>query len=69
MVQYSSEEGESTDVLTVSTSGSANTWVMDTGASYHMTFSKNLFTSFKEWNGSVKLGDDEELSVKGSGSM
>ena len=67
--QHSSDEGESSDVLTVSTSSSANTWVMDTGASYHMTFSKNLFTSFKEWNGSVKLGDDEELSVKGSGSV
>nr|KYP51415.1 Retrovirus-related Pol polyprotein from transposon TNT 1-94 [Cajanus cajan] len=40
---------------------------MDTGASYHMTFNKKLFNSFKEWNGSVKLGDDEELGVKGSG--
>ncbi|RVW32427.1 Retrovirus-related Pol polyprotein from transposon TNT 1-94 [Vitis vinifera] len=25
-----------------------------------------LFTTFKEWNGSVKLGDDGELGVKGS---
>jgi hypothetical protein len=32
-----------------------------------MTFSKNLFTSFKEWNISVKLGDDKQFSVKGSG--
>nr|KYP37326.1 hypothetical protein KK1_041467 [Cajanus cajan] len=34
-----------------------------------MTFSKKLFNSFKEWNGSVKLGDDEGLGVKGSGAV
>ncbi|KAJ1386525.1 Retrovirus-related Pol polyprotein from transposon TNT 1-94 [Sesbania bispinosa] len=63
------DEGDDGDVLTVSTTGSAETWVMDTGASYHMTFNKELFSSFKEWNGSVKLGDDEELGVKGSGAV
>jgi hypothetical protein len=36
---------------------------------HNMIFLKNLFTSVKEWNDSVKLGDDKELSVKGSGSM
>ena len=55
--------------MTVSTIGSADTWVMDTGASYHMTFNKELFSSFKEWNGNVMLGDDEELGVKGSGAV
>nr|KYP56816.1 Retrovirus-related Pol polyprotein from transposon TNT 1-94 [Cajanus cajan] len=42
---------------------------MDTGASYHMTFNRKLFNSFKEWNDSVKLGDDEELGVKGSSAV
>ncbi|OMO73383.1 Integrase, catalytic core [Corchorus capsularis] len=65
----SSDDEVGTDVLTVSTAGSANTWVVDTGASYHMTFSRNLFTTFKEWNGSVMLGDETTLSVKGSGSV
>jgi len=65
----SSNEGDGGDVLTVGTIGSADTWVMDTGASYHMTFNKELFSSFKKWNGSVKLGDDEELGVKGSGAV
>ncbi|GKE13525.1 retrovirus-related pol polyprotein from transposon TNT 1-94 [Tanacetum coccineum] len=32
--------------------------IMDTGASHHMAFSHDLFTSFKEWNGRVKLGDN-----------
>ena len=44
----SSDEGDGGDVLTVSTIGSTDTWVMDTGASNHMTFNKELFSSFKE---------------------
>ena len=65
----SSDEGDGRDVLTISTIDFAYTWVMDTSASYHMNFNKELFSSFKEWNGNVKLGDDEELSVKGSDIM
>ena len=65
----SSDEGEGGDVLTVSTTSSAETWVLDTGASYHMTYSRELFITFKEWTSSVKLGDDGELGVKGSGSV
>ena len=45
----SSDEGDGGDVLTVNTIGSADTWVMDTNASYHMTLNKELFSSFKEW--------------------
>ncbi|RVW79759.1 Retrovirus-related Pol polyprotein from transposon TNT 1-94 [Vitis vinifera] len=67
--QDSSDEGKGGDVLTVSTSSSAESWILDTGASYHMAYSRDLFTTFKEWNGSVKLGDDGELGVKGSGSV
>nr|KYP51251.1 Retrovirus-related Pol polyprotein from transposon TNT 1-94 [Cajanus cajan] len=63
------DEGDVGDVLTINTNGFADTWVMDTRASYHMTFNRKLFNSFKEWNGNVKLGDDEELGVKGSGSV
>ena len=32
-----------------------------------MTYSHELSTTFKEWTCSVKLGDDGELGVKGSG--
>nr|GEU67730.1 putative polyprotein [Tanacetum cinerariifolium] len=39
---------------------------MDIGASHHMTFSRDIFTSFKEWNGTMKLGDDAVLLIKGS---
>ena len=56
--QDSSDEGEGGDVLTVSTASSVESWILDTGASYHMTYSRDLFTTFKEWNESVRLGDD-----------
>ena len=38
---------EGSDVLTVSTSSSLDTWVIDIGASYIMTFNKHWFHSFK----------------------
>lgn len=34
-----------------------------------MTFSRELFTSFKKWNDIVRLGHNKELSIKGSGSV
>nr|KYP40116.1 hypothetical protein KK1_038544 [Cajanus cajan] len=49
----SSDEGDGGDVLTTSTTSFAGTWVMDTNAYYHMTFNRELFNSFKEWNCSV----------------
>ena len=65
-MQDSSDDGElkGSDVLTVSSSNSLDTWVMDTGASYdHMTFNKQWFHSFKGWHNIVTLGDDEQLPV------
>ena len=49
IVQKSSDEGEleGSDVLNISTSSSLDTWVMDTSASYHITFNKHWFHSFK----------------------
>ena len=69
MIKDSSDEARGSDVLIVSTSGFVNTWVLDTNVCYHITFSRELFTSFKEWNSSVKLGDDKKHNVKGNGSV
>nr|GEW60947.1 retrovirus-related Pol polyprotein from transposon TNT 1-94 [Tanacetum cinerariifolium] len=38
------------NVLMVCSASTADTYIMDTGASHHMTFSRDLITSFKEWN-------------------
>nr|GEY40604.1 retrovirus-related Pol polyprotein from transposon TNT 1-94 [Tanacetum cinerariifolium] len=67
VVQDGSDDGDFGDVLMVCSASIVDTWIMDTGASHRMTFSRDLFTSFKEWNGIVKLGDDGVLSIKGSG--
>ena len=54
-----SDEGElkGCDTLTISTSSSLYTWVMDTGASYHMTFNEYWFHSLQGWHNIVTLGD------------
>ncbi|KAI4339466.1 hypothetical protein MLD38_024409 [Melastoma candidum] len=71
VVRESSDEGEyeGSDVLTVATSSLTDTWIMDSGASYHMTFNKDWFNSFKKWNSSVRLGDDKAIPVLGTGSV
>ena len=55
--------------MTASTSNSLDTWVMGTGASYHLTFNKHWFNSFKEWNITMMSGDEEQLHMMGSGSL
>nr|GEV40152.1 retrovirus-related Pol polyprotein from transposon TNT 1-94 [Tanacetum cinerariifolium] len=67
VVQDGSNDGDFCDVLMVCSASIVDTWIMDNGASYHMMFYRDLFTSFKEWNGTVKLGDDAVLSIKVSG--
>ena len=62
-------ELEGSDVLTVSTSSSLDAWVMDTGASNHVTFNKHRFHSFKEWHNTMTLSDDEQLHVMGTVSL
>ena len=66
MVQKSSNEGDNSDVLIVCTSIYVDAWVLDSGASYHMTYTCDWFDSFKEWDGTVKMGDDWVSSIKGN---
>ena len=48
-----------------------NTWVIDSGATSHMTFEKNLLTEFTELKHSeeVSVGDGRTLEIKGRGSV
>ncbi|XP_023746148.1 uncharacterized protein LOC111894303 [Lactuca sativa] len=63
------DEGDDGDVLTVCTSSSADAWVLDSGASYHMTYNCDWVDSFKEWDGTVKMGDYWVSSIKGSATV
>ena len=50
-------------------SSSTDAYVLDSGASYHMTYYCDWFDSFKEWDGIVKMGADWVRNIKGSGTM
>jgi hypothetical protein len=47
-------------------------WILDSGASAHMSFRRDFFTNFIEYNSNdkyVKLGDHKCLQVKGKGNI
>lgn len=54
------------EVLTFRTTIYVDTWILDIGASHHMTYPCDFFDSFKEQNGMVKLGDEWMCCIKGS---
>lgn len=52
------------------TTNPVNEWIMDSGASRHMTPNRSYFSSFNEINDvTVKLGNHEKLDVKGIGTI
>ncbi|KAA8531564.1 hypothetical protein F0562_006273 [Nyssa sinensis] len=45
-------------------------WVVDTGASYHATYNKEFFTSYKPWDfGTVKMGNTSHSKIVGIGDV
>ena len=45
-------------------------WILDSGASFHSSPSKELFQNFKSGNfGKVYLGDNKALEVEGRGDL
>jgi len=44
-------------------------WVIDTGASLHMTNNLDIFTNFKTVKGTVRLGDDSVIESCGRGTV
>jgi hypothetical protein len=49
---------------------SSDEWLIDSGASYHMTKDKDIFSSLNECNTKkIFVGDDRSLSVVGSGTI
>jgi hypothetical protein len=54
---------------TTSTS-SSNEWLIDSGASYHITKDRDIFSALNECNTKkIFVGDDSSLSVEGSGTV
>jgi len=49
---------------------SAKTWIVDSGATSHMTNNRNLFTTFQSCDGeNVCVGDGHTLTVEGKGKV
>lgn len=44
-------------------------WIMDSGASAHMTFQREYFSEFKEYHSQLNLGNEQEVEVKGQGCV
>ena len=57
--------------LTGSLKDSAESWLVDSGASRHMTGNKNVLADFKQvqFSSQVELGDDASYEIKGIGSV
>ncbi|CAN1807780.1 Retrovirus-related Pol polyprotein from transposon TNT 1-94 [Linum perenne] len=61
---------QSDDALICSLESKAESWVIDSGASFHATPSKEFFTSYKAgYQGKVYLGDNQPCDVVGKGEV
>ncbi|CAA7028676.1 unnamed protein product [Microthlaspi erraticum] len=69
VAQRDSDSGDS-DLYAVMLGHHADSWVMDTCASFHMTSNREWFETYKEGNmGAVQLVDDRVCSIVGSNSI
>ena len=66
-----SDTESDTDVFTASGSfGKSNLWLIDSGASYHMTPDRNCFSTYREIDGGeVLMGNDASCRMVGVGSV
>ena len=61
----SSDDSDASSALTVTTNDSRNEWILDFGASFHMTPNRNFFTSYKKRAEKVRLWDNRIISIVG----
>ena len=58
------------DALILSVNSPVESWILDSGASFHSSPSKELFQNFKSGNfGKVYLADNKTLEIKGKGDV
>ena len=54
----------------MATHSGENAWLIDLGASFHMTPNRNWFSKYENFNGGkVYLGDNSVLDIVGHGSI
>ena len=68
MAEDTTIEGDT--VLTVSGSCSGNSWILDSGCSYHMSPNRDWFSTYQSIDGGVVLmGNDVSCKVVGIGTV
>ena len=72
--QDSDSESENEDgdafIAALATHAGENAWLIDSGASFHMTPNRNWFSKYEIFNGGkVYLGDNSVLDIVGCGSI
>lgn len=56
-------------VLAVSDSYAGGRWILDTGATFHISTSKDAFSTYEKHSGSVLMGNDHACQVMGIGTV
>ncbi|GJR62169.1 hypothetical protein Tco_1504331 [Tanacetum coccineum] len=50
--------------------GLSQDWIMDSGGSYHITYRRDYFVDFEEYDGgNIMLGDGRECRIRGTGKV
>jgi hypothetical protein len=66
----STEEGGDVYLASTSTHADCDVWLIDSGASYHMTPHREWFSGYEKYDGGdVFLGDDSTTKILGSGRV
>ena len=65
----SSEEGGDVYLASTSTQPERDFWLIDSGASFHMTPHREWFSEYEKYNGNVFLGDDSPKKIMGRGRV
>ena len=52
-----------------STQSESDVWLVDLGASFHMTPHREWFSEYEKYNGNVFLGDDSPNKITGRGRV
>ena len=57
------------EILSVSRQHVEDSWILDTGATYHMSPHMRMFVKYRQMSGTVYLGDGRSSSVDGIASI
>ena len=65
----STEEGGDVYLASTSTQLERDFWLIDSGASFHMTPHREWLSEYEKYNGNVFLGDDSPKKIMGHGRV